>query len=75
MKPQTRERWTFTMELPAGVRHGGRFMARVLKHRSRPVKGRSRGRFHPDLRFTDRQRECRIAHRAPFSDDPAADRR
>ncbi len=27
-----RERWTFTMELPAGVANGGRFVARVLKH-------------------------------------------
>jgi hypothetical protein len=27
-----RERWTFTVELPAGVRHGGRFVAGLLKH-------------------------------------------
>jgi hypothetical protein len=27
-----RERWVFTVELAAGIRHGGRFVARILKH-------------------------------------------
>jgi hypothetical protein len=27
-----RERWIFTLELPSGIDHGGRFVARILKH-------------------------------------------
>jgi hypothetical protein len=27
-----RERWTFTFELPAGIEHSGRFVARLIKH-------------------------------------------
>jgi hypothetical protein len=32
MTTPARERWIFTFELPAGTTHGGRFMARLLKH-------------------------------------------
>lgn len=32
MTPPPRERWFFTLELPAGVDHPGRFVARVLKY-------------------------------------------
>ena len=28
----THETWLFRVELPAGIEHGGRFMARLLKH-------------------------------------------
>jgi hypothetical protein len=31
----SRQRWTFTFELPPDVRHGGRFVARILKHLKR----------------------------------------
>jgi hypothetical protein len=32
MTRATRERWVFRVELPADVAHGGRFMAKLLKH-------------------------------------------
>jgi hypothetical protein len=32
MATTSRETWTFTMQLPAGIGHGGRFVARILKH-------------------------------------------
>jgi hypothetical protein len=35
MHHSTREVWVFRVELPAGVEHGGRFMARLLKHLGR----------------------------------------
>jgi hypothetical protein len=31
-KSPARERWTFTVELPDGLPHPGRFVARLLKH-------------------------------------------
>lgn len=57
MSHPPRESWLFRVELPAGVEHGGRFMARVLKYllRAWGVKATAILDAPPDVAAATRQ--------------------